>query len=240
MAKGPIVTKEVEARIASVYQKHPKWKAPQVRSEVNFLLRKNNPELQYSWPSLSTVQKVLATVRRRMKELPVAPQDKPWSIATLDQYPILPEALPTVLKVWKSRIEKGEGFTIREAKWMARLSRLITDIETLSAKTSQYARTELIYELIGQSFDSTYLDRLLMGLPVTLTTPRSLLPFLAEQEDGLAQIRELVKGKSKKLHLHRTGTAGTVEILEPQIGPRGVIESHNRENDNLKKGGKVK
>ena len=185
MPRGPIVTAEVEALIAAIYQKYrSRWKAPAVRNEVSYILRKDNPKLSPGWPSLSAVQKVLATVRKPHDN----PQEKPWSTDSLDSYPIPPDALPVVLKVWKSRIEKGEGFTIREAKWTARLSGLITglitDIEALSAKTSQYARMELMYDIIGQPFDSTHLDRLLMGLPVPLTTPRSLLPFLAEQEDG--------------------------------------------------------
>jgi hypothetical protein len=102
MAKGPLVTDAVEVLIAAVYQKHPKWKAPVVRNEVDFHLHKDNPKLPPGWPSLSTVQKVLAKVRKPRSP---DPQEKPWSIATLGDYPIPPEALPKVLELWKYTLE---------------------------------------------------------------------------------------------------------------------------------------
>ncbi len=169
MAKGPLVTGEIEALIGTVYRNHPKWKAPMVRNEVSRILRKENSKLSSTWPSLSTVQKVLATFRRKAKELPDDPQDKPWSMATLDRPnipPIPPEALPAVLNVWKLRIDSLEwnfSFSIREAKWAARLSALITDTEELSTRASQYARTEILYQLLDRPFDSRGLDSLIMG-----------------------------------------------------------------------------
>ena len=51
MAKGPPITDGVEALIASIHQKHPKWKAPMVRNEVDHILHKNNPKLRAGWPS---------------------------------------------------------------------------------------------------------------------------------------------------------------------------------------------
>ena len=202
MAKGPIVTNDIEVLIASVHRKYPKWKAREVRNEVSSILHKNNPKLDQKWPGLHVVQKVLAVVRKQEKERPINPQDAPWSTAALDSYPRLnielptPEALALVLKVWKSRIEKGDTFTISEAKWASRLSGLISDIEKLSFAAFRHARTELMYELIGRNFDSTVLDRLLMHLPTGLTSDRdSWLPFIAEQEDGVDQVRNLKKNK---------------------------------------------
>ena len=202
MAKGPPVTDEVKAIIASVYHKHRKWKAPVVQNEVSCILRKDNPKLPPSWPSLSSVQKILAEVRKVKDN----PQDKPWSTATLDSYSIPPEAVPSVLKVWKFQIEKGDTFTIREAKWASRLSRLLEDIEKLSYKASQYARTELMFELIGHPFDSTELDRSLMGLPVGISDFKSFLWLLAEQredtergiKDGIEQVIDVIKEKKQK------------------------------------------
>lgn len=169
MAKGPLITDKVEALIGRICREHPKWKAAMVRNEVSHILRKENSKLPPSWPSLSTVQKVLALIRKNASKLPEDPQDRPWSMATLDRPdipPIPPEALPAVLNVWKLRIDSEEwnfSFSIREAKWAARLSTLITDTEKLSTKASQYARTEILYQLIGRSFDSSGLDSLLMG-----------------------------------------------------------------------------
>jgi len=206
MAKGPSITDGVAAIIARVYREHPKWKAPEIRSEASYLLCAKNPELPSGWPSLSAVQKVLAIVRKKEKELPHDPQEKPWSTAMLDDYPISPEATASVLKVWKFRIEKENTFTIREAKWAARLSGLLEDIEKLSWRASQYARTELMFQLIGRPFDSIVLDKLLMGLPAGIGTFMEFLALLAEQKedlesgikDGVEQIRELIQAKQIK------------------------------------------
>jgi len=208
MAKGPPITDTVEAIIASVYQKHPKWKAPAVRNVVDDILHKDDPKLPPGWPSLSSVQKVLATVRKPHDN----PQDKPWSTAMLKDNPISPEALAVVLKVWKFRIEKGDTFTIREAKWAARLYRVETgleqDTERLFFLASRHARTEIIFDLIDRPFDSTELDRSLMGLPVGISDFKSMLWLLAETrageiegvKDGVEQVQNIIqKGKLKML-----------------------------------------
>lgn len=192
MAKGPIITHRVELLIASVYDKHPKWKAPEIRNEVSFHLHKENPKLPSGWPSLSTVQKLLAIARKTRKELPIDPQDKPWSTATLDQYPIPPEALPAVLKVLRYNIEKGKGVTIREAKWVSRLSAIKQAINQLSTVASFFAETEQLDELIGRPFDSTLLDKLLMNLPPGGTP---FTDYLAARgiEVGVEEIRDNIK-----------------------------------------------
>lgn len=209
MAKGPIVTPEVEALIASIYKKNQKWKAPKIHKWVKIILHKDNPKLPKEWPSLSKVQKVLATVRKANTP---DPEDRPWSMATLDDYPISPEAIPAVLEVWKSRIEQKQGFTIREAKWAARLSAIprLKDIKRLSSRASQYARLELIYQLIDRPFNSTMIDGLLCNLILlNLTIPadlanafEALLPVLAGvREDAVDQIRDLKQGKIKGIYL---------------------------------------
>jgi hypothetical protein len=157
MALGPLVTDKIEALIAKVYKDHPKWKAPKVREEVIYLVHRSDPKLPPQWPGLSIIQKVLAKARKPHPD----PQDKPWSIATLDQYPIPPGALPVVLRTYKRHIEDGGGFTIRQAKWVSRLS------ATEWAETSvpdQIAKTEQLYEIIGRTPDLEVYDKLLAGL----------------------------------------------------------------------------
>lgn len=207
MAKNPIITEGVEALIAQFHSRHPSWKAKDVQTKVSQVLHNRNPKLPPSWPGLSAVQKVLANVRKKQKELSNDPQEKPWNMATLDDYPISPEAIPAVLEVWKSRIEQKQGFTIREAKWAARLSALprLKDIKKLSSRASQYARLELIYQLIDRPFNSTMIDGLLLYLPITadLADPfEALLPVLAGvREDAVDQIRDLKQGKIKGIYL---------------------------------------
>lgn len=93
------MTPHIEALIASIYEKHPKWKAPAVRYEAISVLRKKDRTLPKDWPSLSTVQKILAKVRREAGK--ADPEDRPWSLGSLLEYPIPPEALPAVIKVYE-------------------------------------------------------------------------------------------------------------------------------------------
>jgi hypothetical protein len=181
MAKGPNVTPEVEALITSVYQKHPKWKAPTVCGEVRLLLHKGNPTLPPEWPSLSTVQKVLATVRKNLAN--PSCEDMLWTMGTLNEFPISPEVIPYVLDAWKLRVARGETFSIREAKWVSRLSGfelqglIITKewrldlIKNLSYVASGYARLERLWEALGfHVFNSNGLDKLVVGIPENVPT----------------------------------------------------------------------
>lgn len=210
MAKNPIVTEEVEILIAEFHSRHPSWKAKDVQARVSQVLYNRNPKLPPGWPGLSTVQKVLTKIRKKESELSPDPEDRPWSMATLDDYPISPEAIPAVLEVWKSRIEQKQGFTIREAKWAARLSAIprLKDITRLFSRASQYARLELIYQLIDRPFNSTIIDALLCYLTITPDLAggadafEALLPVLAGvREDAVDQIRDLKQGKIKGIYL---------------------------------------
>ena len=114
MAKGPIVTDSIKVFIADIYKKHPKWKAKEVRNVASSLLHDANPELPVSFPSLSTVQNVLAIVR---KPKPIDPEDKPWSIGKSVQFNLSPEATADLLQIWAFCLAAGREFTIRQAKW---------------------------------------------------------------------------------------------------------------------------
>jgi len=166
MPKGPLVTHNVEALIGAIHKEHPKWKAKQIQKEVHLLVKKQDPSTPPKWPGLSAVQKVLATVRKRENE--PDPQEKPWCLSVQDSDPehsIPNDAIPAVLKVWARRAEKGWPFSIREAKWAARLWEVIPATPKLSRMASIYAIADQIYEYNGRPFNSRHLDRKLMGLP---------------------------------------------------------------------------
>ena len=172
MARGHLITPQVEALVASIHRKHPKWKAPTVCTVVRSILRKRNPQSPKNWPSLSAVQKILATVRKGVTETKL--QDQPWSMGTLTDDQIPYEAVPAVLNVWKYKVARNESFTIRQAKWAARLSGLpkfdgtynMRRLRRLAAMSNAYAELEAVYEDAGHStFDAGVLDRLIMGIP---------------------------------------------------------------------------
>ncbi len=171
-------------------RKHPaKWYQREVAKELK-LADKDNPSLRSYESKIQPLRKAFQAKN---------PQDESWSMVTLDEHPIHPEAIPAVLNVWKLRTEVGGTFTIREAKWAGRLSALLTEgTWTLSAWSHSYAQTELYYQLAGRPFSSAGLDTLLMGLP--LTGDLDYFPVLTDPGDGLEQrIQHLTEGKRKEL-----------------------------------------
>ena len=155
MRKGPNITPDVEALIAAVYEKHPKWRAPTVRHEVESILRKKDKASPKGWPSLSKVQKVLAIVRRTAQENLDNPlsEDKPWSISTWDECPIPPEALPSILRLWVYQRERyGHTLSKRCAKWAARLYPLEDKLGLVMFAffVDQLVIAERMYELSGR------------------------------------------------------------------------------------------
>jgi len=175
MARGRIITPEVEALIRRVHLNNPKMKANEVRNLVKSELRtKENYSALWpipkEWPSLSKVQKVLAKVIREEKELSEEEkkQEEPWDMSTLGEYPIPPEAVPLVLDV---SMQLQQPLTIREAKWIGRLYRLIAmvvaqqgidkvSIDYVAGIAMFYATTERLNALKSQRVPPT-MDKIL-------------------------------------------------------------------------------
>jgi len=201
MAKGPIVTDEIAAFIAHVYDQHRTWKAKEVQREVSYLLRKKNPQLPKGWPGLSAVQKVLAKLR---KPQPPNPQDEPWSMASLEKYPIPPEALPTVYKAWLyCNVEADMPFTIRQAKWIVRLYHLFKEqsMDSLHAVVTSYVLAERAAELAEVDFNSTFADLLLLAV-------------LEEEDFSVELVQKLRKNRGLSTTLYIP--IGTLDDFEPK------------------------
>jgi hypothetical protein len=54
-------------------------------------------------------------------------EDKAWSMATIDKYPVPPQAIPAILACCKRRFKDDAVLTIREAKWVSRLYGLMAE-----------------------------------------------------------------------------------------------------------------
>lgn len=192
--RGPTVPPDVEALIAAISKEHPKWKAPRIRNEVEFRLREKDRSTPRGWPSLSKVQKVLAVVRRKMRQ--TDPEDQAWTMAELRDGLVTPGSLPAVLAVWKLQLEIGEALSIRHAKWASRLSGLLSReealaylntpagvterardddslegvierVELLSFWSERYANAEYLAHIIDRPLSTRDIDLALLHLPGT-------------------------------------------------------------------------
>jgi hypothetical protein len=170
-----IVSKWRIASMVSDEQKKPfeeRISVKELASKIQKAIRNGGEEP----PELSTLEKKIYEYKNK-----VAPEDEPWSIGTLTNFPISPEALPKVLKEYRHKIKEGTKLTIREAKWVARLSTIKSSKVLLGVKSQPkgrpnlqlkpeflpyvVARTELLYELARKSPDFEIFDKLLAGLP---------------------------------------------------------------------------
>lgn len=155
MAKGAQITKVVEHTIATVYAENRDWRAKQIQIEVNRRLREKHPNLSTKWPGLSAVQKYLTELRKKESEIPDDPEDRTWSVITLTEYAISPEALPVVLEIYVNNAQTlRDPLTIRQVKWIARLFHAIKDTEMLEFLSWIYAKNEEVSKLRGE----VYLD----------------------------------------------------------------------------------
>jgi hypothetical protein len=156
MAKGEIISTETKTRIVQVCKEHPDWQIKQIQEEVARQLKGKGKA-----PGVSAVQKFIA--RLRNLEL-----DRPFSLGTLVKYPIPPEVLPVVLRVWAKRLEEAKPdkdgfsfqmtFTIRDALWVARLAKLFDDPEAIWGFAFWYSVRERAYEAIDEDMDTSDLD----------------------------------------------------------------------------------
>jgi hypothetical protein len=80
------------------------------------------------WPGKAPEIEVLERkISHYRKQAINYPEDKPWSMATIDKYPVPPQAIPAVLACWKRCVQNDTVLTIREAKWVSRLYALVVE-----------------------------------------------------------------------------------------------------------------
>jgi len=166
-AEGIIITRALE---------YPRLK----RTPLAEKLQKELQSKKYDVPEIEVLERKISKYRQRVT---ADPQDKPWSTATLDNYPIPPEALSSVLQAWVYTQEKMDGmFTIRHAKWVSRLYAAIKDIRELTRLASSYATSELIGEISKKTtFNSSPLDLQLYAL-TKVELRGSSVKFASQQE----------------------------------------------------------
>jgi len=155
MAGGPKITEQIQQLIIDTYLEHPEWVAKEVQEWVNNEVRRK--KLAVKGPGLSAVQKKLAEYRSNFsKHVSLKMFRAPWSLGSLVQNDMSPEAIQIVLLVQKERRLRDEGpLTITEAKWVARLSRIFDPIFKTDELQSMINRDKLEYLSIWASWYAT-------------------------------------------------------------------------------------
>jgi len=188
--------------------------ATEIRDEID--TKKSKDERT---PREGTIEKLITAYYKR-----ASPEDKPWTIFTLNEYPIPPEVLPRVLeehrriKLVAEQLGDEEVasvpylFTIRHAKWVARLSalkapealglyyRILADAEQLSELTGHPPDYGLFEEALAAS-EANDLEREAVAMEHFADWSTSeLIRLLGPQGQRLMEkFREVEERKLKKL-----------------------------------------
>lgn len=102
-------------------------------------------------PSEETIERLISKARNHED-----PRDKPWSTASMADYPIPAEALPSILELWVwTRENLTSNLTIRQAQWAARFYTVTKDVKTLYYLSKIQALSEVTHDISGTPFDSS-------------------------------------------------------------------------------------
>lgn len=183
-------------------------------------------------PTRDTLKKMISRARNYIPRV-----DEPWNIATLSEYEIPAEALPMVLRVWGRSFERrGKHLTIREAKWVSRLYRLVQDIDALKWWAKYYAVQEKITEITGKRPKNVLSRNLMDGfLWHELTGESELFGFIPFSEVPIGFSYEIPPSDSKERDAWQAS-------LQQRVDNRAAIlaiqneEAERAEKEKIQKG----
>lgn len=124
MPRGPKIDRNIERLILQVHEVNPDLTAKEIQFELwktrEWKLIPEN-SLPKNWPGVDAIQKLIKDARDKKIRIGPDPKERPWSLISLTKYPVPPEAIPFILKVWARSMEKNDPLTISQALWISRI-----------------------------------------------------------------------------------------------------------------------
>lgn len=214
MARGETVPSDVEDIIRRVHEADPSLKAAAVAIEVRKKLGKQRSR-DYTWPGDVCVRTHIRKQVERRREVEASGKDEPWEMSVLEDqnFPPMPAGgLAAVMAAYRFALLHHATLTIRQAKWVARLSEPVRAIfaplnpteghlvaETI-IRAVAYARVEIESELTGKPFHTSGMDRRLALRLDKDSILYDFIPQLAIQQPTLMPIEELENLAARDLH----------------------------------------
>ncbi|NQT74670.1 MAG: hypothetical protein HQ553_18180 [Chloroflexi bacterium] len=201
---GPPVSDQVKALLVDTWRKSVADNREMTAKEVLQAVKSQlsiggNGDI--TLPKLRKVQDILREARERFEY--TKDQDIPWSMATIERYPLPPEAIPKVLRIWKLLRTEGKSLVLREAKWIARLHLLASKPYRLFGLAEAYANNERLSELLGIPFDTANLDISLVSGENEHTALRLMAETSREfEESAHDEFLEISKGDGGLAAIH--------------------------------------
>jgi hypothetical protein len=138
MAKGAYLTPDIKHLIGDIYLENRSLGPTKTREELLKRMKEKGLDKNFGpdYPSVSSVSLQLKKYKENDDERTPESKglDKPWTFASLAEYPIAPEAIPIVIsiydKCWYETCLIGCDMedwllTVREALWIGRLHKII-------------------------------------------------------------------------------------------------------------------
>lgn len=138
--KRATITPENEIQIYLAAMAEPRKQRTKLAEELQGSIKwKDSP------PEVEVLEKKISEYRNNITK---GPEDMLWSTLTMWDGVISSEDLPVVLRAWVyTRASLKVNFTIRNAKWVARLRCVIPDIVMLTVTARRYSDLEIMYKL---------------------------------------------------------------------------------------------
>ena len=151
MSKGPRIKPTVKRVIV--------WEALKDRNKPRRQLVVELIDIIEGMGEIAPAEETLEKLISRARNHPVSPLDAPFSLASLAEYNIPPEAMPTIIWVYKQMFrESPQHFTIRQALWVARLHSIIESSDVVRGWADTYAFREQVCWILGEPFFTRDID----------------------------------------------------------------------------------
>ena len=176
MAKGAVMTTQIKNLIAKIYLNDRSIKPTPAREKLLTRMKEIGLDkiFGHDYPSVSSVSKELTRIRNNdeNRALGLKDLDKPWSVLSLADFPLPPEALPFALKAWaQALVSDKRPLTIRQANWIGRLYHIYSkDTDSLFRMVEYISFQEYIaqitenYQVNPQDTHHIWLNNLLLYL----------------------------------------------------------------------------
>lgn len=175
MAKAPYISNAVKTLVTQEALNYRNKPRRALVTELTDLVSRMGERV----PSEENLERMISWARNHAPH----PEDAPWALAASIKHGIPTEATPTVLRIWKLCLVRGEPLSIREAKWIAWLQTIRKDTENLLVWSRAYALRERACEALGKPCDTSDLDAALIMGQWELATARlvgTIKPFQIE------------------------------------------------------------
>ena len=156
MSRGPRMSKTVEKLI--VHESLENRNMP--RRVLAVKLQEIISKMGEPVPTEETLEKLISKARNHTP----SPLDEQWTTASLVDFDLPPDSVPSVIEIWRYALNTNESFTVRQARWVSRLYPLIKETPLLWFWSRKYAEEEKAVSIIRQPMDTFIPDTaLFMG-----------------------------------------------------------------------------